>query len=161
MLSAVIYRLSKKGSIVNIIVLLILGMLFSLNVFKAYKNNDKADLIVFGVLIIALGIVLAIIISKRLLPAYRNTPALELNDKGIVDYINFITVDWQDIEAINFKRTRSSSMMVCKLKWESDRGSEIFISLRWIEGKDRDIYDKAVSYFNKVTAANHTDSLNQ
>jgi hypothetical protein len=147
------YSYSKKNSFVTIAVSLVLGLLFLSNIFKAYHNHDRIDLFIFTLLILMLAFVLGIIVFKRLLPALKGDTALEFNEKGIVDYLRNITIDWQDIQTIDFKRTRSSFMICLKLKWESDYGSQIFISLRWVEGKDSDIYDTALFYFDKFSDA--------
>ena len=146
-----IYLYSKRSSFVTIGVLTILGLLFISNIYKAYHNNDRIDMIVFGVLTALLSFILVMVIATRLRPALNGNLALEFNEKGIVDYLRNITIDWQDIKAIDFKRTRSSSMMDVQLKWESDHGSQIYISLRWIEGNDRNIYNTALSYFNRFS----------
>jgi hypothetical protein len=145
------YPYSKKNGFVTIGVLVVLGLLFISNILKAYYNHDRIDLVVFIVLTLALIFVLGIVIFKRLRPALNGETALEFNDKEIVDYLRNITINWQDIESIDFKRTRSSAMLWIKLKWESDYGSAIFISLRWIEGSDSDIYSTALSYFDKFS----------
>ena len=145
------YPYSKKNSFVTISVSVVLGLLFLSNVFKAYHNHDRIDLFIFTVLILILIFVLGIVVFKRLLPALKGDTALEFNEKGIVDYLRNITIDWHDIQTIDFKRTRSSFMICLILKWESDYGSQIFISLRWVEGKDRDIYDTALLYFDQFS----------
>lgn len=142
---------SKRNSIVTIIVMLVLGVLFISNIYKAYNNNDKPDLIVFAALVILLVFVLVIVVAKRLLPALRNEVILEFNETELIDYLRNITVNWSDIELIGFRRTRSSSMMVLRLKWESDYGKDITVSLRWVEGKDNDIYSTALSYLNRFS----------
>ncbi|MDB4926795.1 hypothetical protein [Mucilaginibacter sp.] len=146
-----IYPYSKRNSFVTIGVLTILGLLFISNIYKAYHNNDRIDMIVFGVLTALLVFILVMVIATRLRPALNGDLALEFKEKGIVDYLRNITIDWQDIKAIDFKRTRSSSMIDIQLKWESDHGSQIYISLRWIEGNDRNIYNTALFYFNRFS----------
>ncbi|TSJ40230.1 hypothetical protein FO440_10720 [Mucilaginibacter corticis] len=142
---------SKRNSIVTIIVMLVLGVLFTSNINKAYSNNDKPDLIVFAGLLVLLAFVLVIVVAKRLLPALRREVILEFNETVLIDYLRNITVNWGDIESIGFRRTRSSSMMILNLKWESDYGKYITVSLRWVEGKDNDIYSTALTYFNRYS----------
>jgi hypothetical protein len=149
--STTAYLYSKKNGFVTLTVLLILGLLFISNVFKAYSTNDKFDVYVFALLTAALAFALVILIAKRLIPALKSQVVLEFNEKGIIDYLRNVTIDWQDIKSIDFKRTRSSSMIWLQLKWESDYGSQIFISLRWVTGKDNDIYRTAVAYFNSFS----------
>jgi len=145
------YYYSKRNSIVTIIVMLVLGVLFTSNINKAYNNHDKPDLIVFAGLLILLAFVLVIVVVKRLLPALRKEVILEFNETVLIDYLRNITVNWNDIELIDFRRTRSSSMIILNLKWESDYGKYITVSLRWVEGKDNDIYSMALSYLNRFS----------
>jgi tryptophan-rich sensory protein len=142
---------SKRNSIVTIIVMLVLGVLFTSNINKAYNNHDKPDLIVFAGLFILLAFVLVIVVVKRLLPALRKEVILEFNETVLIDYLRNITVNWNDIELIDFRRTRSSSMIILNLKWESDYGKYITVSLRWVEGKDNEIYSTALTYLNRFT----------
>jgi hypothetical protein len=153
--STTAYLYSKKNGFVTLTVLLILGLLFISNIFKAYNTNDKIDVYIFALLTAALAFVLVILIARRLLPALKNQVVLEFNEKGIIDYLRNVTIDWKDIKSIDFKRTRSSSMIWLQLKWESDYGSQIFISLRWVTGKDNDIYRTAVAYFNSFSESEH------
>jgi hypothetical protein len=39
--------------------------------------------------------------------------------------------------------------MQVDLKWESDYGSQIAIYLRWIKGKDEEIYETTMAYFEQ------------
>ncbi|HTH83368.1 MAG TPA: STM3941 family protein [Mucilaginibacter sp.] len=151
--STTAYLYSKKNGFVTLVVLLILGLLFISNIFKANQTNDRIDVYVFALLTAALAFALVVLIAKRLMPALKNEVVLEFNEKGIIDYLRNVTIDWKDIKSIDFKRTRSSSMIWLRLKWESDYGSQIFISLRWVTGKDNDIYRTAVSYFNSFADA--------
>lgn len=142
---------SKRNSIVTIIVMVVAGVLFTSNIYKAYYSNDKFDLVVFALLVMLLVAVLVIVVFKRLLPALHKEVILEFNDTELIDYLRNITVNWHDIQSIDFRRTRSSSMMVLRLKWESDYGKDITISLRWVEGKDNDIYSTALTYLNRFS----------
>ena len=36
------------------------------------------------------------------------------------------------------------------LKWESDYGKQIGILLRWVKGKDAEIYETALAYFEQA-----------
>jgi hypothetical protein len=142
------YRYSKKNSIVTIIMMLVLGVLVASNIYKAYYDNDKFGLVIFGGGLMLLVFVLVIVIAKRLRPALNNDIILEFNETELIDYLRNITVSWGDIQAVDIRRTRSATIMILRLKWESDHGKDISISLRWVEGNDRDIYNMALTYFN-------------
>jgi hypothetical protein len=40
------------------------------------------------------------------------------------------------------------------LKFESDHGSQIDIPLRWVKGKDNEIYETTMAYFEQVAPDN-------
>lgn len=87
---------------------------------------------------------------KRLIPAINGDIALQLDDEGISDYIRGISIDWKDIKEINLVRGRSASMMQIDLKFESDYGSRLSIPLRWVKGKDDEIYETTLAYFEQA-----------
>jgi len=146
------YYYSKRNSIVTIVIMVILGVLFTSNIYNAYYSNDGFNLVFFGVLVMLLVFVLVIVVFKRLLPALRKEIILEFSQTELIDYLRNITVNWQDIQSIDFRRTRSSSMMILRLKWESDYGKDITIPLRWVEGKDSEIYNDALTCLERFTA---------
>ncbi|HEY2581855.1 MAG TPA: hypothetical protein VGI43_08615, partial [Mucilaginibacter sp.] len=59
-----------------------------------------------------------------------------------------VSIGWKDIKEIKLIRGRSASTMQINLKWESDYGSRIAIPLRWIKGKDDEIYETVLAHFN-------------
>jgi len=94
----------------------------------------------------------AIIISKRLIPAIKGEIALQLDDEGISDYIRDISIEWADIKEISLVRGRSAATMQIDLKFESDYGSRVGIALRWVQGKDSEIYETTMAYFEQMTS---------
>jgi hypothetical protein len=86
----------------------------------------------------------------RLIPALRNQVALEFNEEGITDYQRNIIIEWKDVEKISQEFGRSFSKMVIDLKYETDYGSQVAISLRWVAGKDKNICDTAIAYFEEM-----------
>jgi hypothetical protein len=94
---------------------------------------------------------LIFILFKRLIPALGNEVAMELNEEGITDYVRNIVIEWGDVKDINMERGRSFSKMVIDLKEETDYGKQIAISLRWIEGKDQEICETTMAYFEEMT----------
>jgi len=151
------YRYSKKNSIATIIMMLVLGTLFISNIYKAYYNNDRFDLVLFAVLVMALVFTLTIVVFKRLVPAFKGDIILEFNEQVITDHLRNVTINWEDIESIGFRRTRSSALIVVHLKWESDYGKDVSISLRWVEGKDFEIYNTALAYFDSLATPQALD----
>ena len=90
------------------------------------------------------------VLLRRLVPALRNEVALELSNEGISDHIRNIIIEWADVKDINLERGRNFSKMVIDLKEETDYGKQIAISLRWVEGKDLEICETTVAYFEEM-----------
>jgi hypothetical protein len=151
MVGPTIYLYSKRNSLVTIIVMLILGVLFTSNIYKAYYINDRYDLVVFALLLAILSCVLVIVVFKRLIPAFKKIVILEFDEKGLTDHLHNIIINWHDIQSITFRRTRSSALLMIGLKWESDHGKDISISLRWVAGKDVEIYQTALAYLHQFS----------
>jgi hypothetical protein len=151
MVGPTIYLYSKRNSMVTILVMLVLGVLFTSNIYKAYYNNDRLDMMVFALLLLLLAGVLVIVVFKRLIPAFKKNVILEFNEKLLTDHLRNITINWHDIKTIQFRRTRSSALLIVGLKWESDHGKDISISLRWVAGKDIEIYQTALAYLHQFS----------
>jgi hypothetical protein len=140
------YPYSINYSLASILVMLILLWLLFSNVANA---NTTVIWVVFGIFSIAFAVLMVLLIVKRVIPALKGKTALELNDEVLIDYIRNITINWPDIKEISMVRGRSSAIMRIDLKWESDYGSEIAIPLRWIKGKDDDIYNTVMAYYEQ------------
>jgi len=140
------YPYSLNFSIGSIVLMIILMLLLLSNVIGA---NTVLIWAVFGFCALVSLFLLTILITKRLIPALKGDIALALDDEGINDYIRDISIEWKDIEKIELIRSRSSAMMRIDLKWESDYGKQIAISLRWVKGKDAEIYDTVMAYFEQ------------
>ena len=140
------YPYSLNFSIGSIVLMIILMLLLLSNVIGA---NTVLIWAVFGFCALISLFLLTILIAKRLIPALKGDIALALDDEGINDYIRDISIEWKDIEKIELIRSRSASIMRIDLKWESDYGKQIAISLRWVKGKDAEIYDTVMAYFEQ------------
>ena len=92
------------------------------------------------------------ILIKRLIPAFSNQVALELNEDGITDYQRNTVIEWADVQDIRQEFGRSFSKMIIDLKHETDYGSQIAISLRWVAGKDKEICETAMAYWEEMTS---------
>jgi hypothetical protein len=146
------YTYSLNNGIITIIMLLVLGALAASNIYGAYYANDRFNLWLFGGVLVFVALMLAVIITRRLIPALKKETILEFTDTELIDYLRNITINWHDIQSIELTRTRSARIIVVRLKWESDHGKDIAISLRWVAGKDLEIYNTARTYFNSSGA---------
>jgi hypothetical protein len=141
------YPYSLSYSLASFLVMLVLMLLLLTNVLG---SNSKAGWIVYGVFVILFVLISALLIVKRIMPAIKGETALELNETCLVDYIRNITIDWKDIKEISLVNGRSSSLIRVNLKWVSDHGSEIAIPLRFVKGRDKDIYKEMKIYLAKA-----------
>ncbi|HTD39490.1 MAG TPA: hypothetical protein VK671_02635 [Mucilaginibacter sp.] len=91
------------------------------------------------------------VLIKRLVPALRNQVALELSEEGITDYTRNIVIEWTDVKNIDMQLGRNFSKMLIDLKQETEYGTQIAISLRWIAGKDLEICETTQAYFEEMT----------
>lgn len=140
------YPYSINFTLASILMMVVLMLLLFTNVVGSHSTGVWA---VYGMFVIVFVLMSALLIVKRLIPAIQGKTALELNETCIIDYIRNITIDWKDVKEINLIRGRSSSLIRVDLKWVSDYGSEITIPLRFVKGKDNDIYSTVLEYFEQ------------
>lgn len=140
------YPYSLKFSIGAIVVIIVFTMLLLTNVLQA---NNTLGWGIFALFAIGFVFMLGMLVTKRLIPALKGDIALELDEEGISDYIRDVSISWPDIGQISIKSGRSASTLQIDLKWESDYGTQIAIPLRWVKGKDREIYETALAYFEQ------------
>jgi hypothetical protein len=148
---------SKKAGYAALAVMLVLILFMLKTCITSYLQNDMLGAGIFGVFILFVIAIMVLMIVTRLIPALKGEIALELDENGIKDYIRNIILDWKDIEDIGLKPGRSSAMLVLELKFDSDFGKQVFFSLRWVEGKDRDIYKIVLDYFDEVEGIERVD----
>jgi len=141
---------SKKSGYAGIAVLVVFISLLLITCIKNYNAHDLLGTIVFGFFVALLLAVLGLMIFTRLIPALKGEIALELDENGVKDYIRNIILDWKDVEDIGLKPGRSSAMLIFELKFESDFGSRVAVSLRWVEGVDNEIYNTVLAYFDEA-----------
>jgi len=146
MAEAVKYPYSLKFSIANIVMMLLLMMLLFSNVMK---TNTLLTWLIFAAFALIFIFMVGLLTTKRLVPALKGEIALELTDEVLIDYIRNITINWMDIKSIKRQRGRSASTLIIDLKWESDYGRQIAIPLRWVKGKDAEIYEMVSAYFEQ------------
>lgn len=142
--ASVQYPYSIKFSIGTIVLMLLVMLILLSNTIRA---NDNLGWVLFGVFAFIFLFLLILLITTRLIPALRGDIALALDEQGINDYIRDVSINWEDVEQIKLIRGRSASTLQVDLKFESDYGSQIGIPLRWVKGKDEEIYDAVMTYF--------------
>jgi len=138
------YPYSLKFSLGTLAVMIVL-MAIVLHNIGGYQTDLIYIVIGFCGLIFAT--LSAVIVMKRLVPAIKGNIALQVDEEGISDFIKEISIEWKDVKDIQLVRGRSASIMRVDLKWETDYGSQIAIYLRWVKGKDQEIYDSTLVYF--------------
>jgi hypothetical protein len=102
---------------------------------------------------IAYGINAVVFLSLIIKPVntgFKGNIALEVGNEEIVDYIRNISIALGDIKEISLIHGRSASTMLIDLKWKSDYGNQIAIPLRWVKGKDAEIFNTVLAYFERV-----------
>ena len=146
MTEPLLYPYSIKNSVATVLIVAILMLLIFSNMAAI---NSVLIWIVYGISAFVFLLLLILLIIKRLLPALKGDIALEVSDEGIVDYIRNISIAWGDIKKISLIPGRSASTVRITLKWESDYGDQMTIPLRWIKGKDAEIYDTIFSCYER------------
>jgi len=109
----------------------------------------------FSWILLAMGDLLFIsysvfILIKRLIPALQGQVVLELNEQGINDYLRNIVIDWSYVEDLKLEYGRNSAKLIISLKHETEYGTEVVVRLRWVKGKDQEIFDEVYAYFERV-----------
>jgi hypothetical protein len=141
------YPYSLKFSIAAIVLMIVLMLLLLSNVMA---SNNTLGWGIFGFFSMFFVFMITMLVLKRLIPAIKGDIALQLDDEGISDYIRDVSIDWKDIKEISLVSGRSASMMKIELKFESDYGSQLSIPLRWVKGKDEEIYETTLAYFEQA-----------
>jgi len=144
------FRYSKKAGFTGMAVLLIFICLLLTTTIRNYLAHDILGTVIFGVFALLFMAVMGLMIVTRLMPAFKGEVALELDENGVKDYIRNIILDWKDVEDIALKPGRSSAMLIFELKFESDFGKTVAISLRWVEGNQNEVYSTVLAYFDEV-----------
>lgn len=144
------FRYSKKSGFFGVAVLLIAALLLLRTCLINYYAHDTVGTVVFAAFAVVVVAVMVIMINARLIPALKGTIAMELDGQGMKDYIRNIIVDWKDVDDIYLQPGRTSAMLVFELKFDSDFGKRIHVLLRWVEGRDREIFNRVVAYFDEV-----------
>jgi hypothetical protein len=146
------YPYSKNSSMLAVLLPLIFFALTFNNLWFAWAGGYTFIWVLIGLVDAIFLTFFIYIIFKRLIPALSNRVALELNEEGITDYQRNIVIEWVDVKDISQEFGRSFSKMIIDLKHETDYGTQIAISLRWVAGKDSEICETTMAYFEEMTA---------
>jgi len=144
------YSYSLKFSLGTLLVLVVL-LLILLN--SAVVNSIELIWLLYGfigLVFVSLG---AVLVVKRLIPALKGDVALQLDDEGISDFVKDVSIRWADIQDISLIEGRTAAIIRVDLKWETEYGSQIGIYLRWVKGKDQEIYENTLAYFEEYGVA--------
>ena len=145
------YPYSKNSALLG----LILPLIFFALTFNNFRSAwEYGHVFIWVAILVANFIFISFfifILLKRMIPALRNQVALEFSEEGITDYQRDIIIDWADVKDISQEYARSYSKLVIDLKEETDYGSQIAISLRWVAGKDKEICETAMAYWEEMS----------
>jgi hypothetical protein len=144
------YPYSKNSATIG----LLLPLIFFAITFNNFRFAWEHGQVFVWIAIVLANLVFILfflyILFKRMIPALRNQVALELSEEGINDYQRGIIIEWPDVKDISQEYGRSYSKLVVDLKHETDYGRQIAISLRWVAGKDKEICETAMAYWEEV-----------
>ena len=128
---------------------LVFLLITAVNLKNAYLAGHTVSWVITALADLVFTAQLVYVLITRLIPAFKGDIALEFNDNGIADYIRKIEIDWKDVKDINFEQSRKAKMVI-DLKEETDYGRQIAISLKWVEGNDKEICETAMAYLEEV-----------
>lgn len=148
------YPYSKNSALLGVALPLVFFVITFNNLRYSYLNGHILSWVLIAIADVVFLILLIYILIKRLIPALANEVALELNEEGITDYTRNIVIEWADVKNIDMQLARNFSKMIIDLKRETDYGTQIAISLRWIAGNDLEICQTTQAYFEQMTRLN-------
>ena len=128
---------------------LVFLLITAVNLKNAYLAGHTVSWVITALADLVFTAQLVYVLITRLIPAFKGDIALEFNNTGISDYIRKIEIDWKDVKDINFEQSRKAKMVI-DLKEETDYGRQIAISLKWVEGNDKEICETAMAYLEEV-----------
>lgn len=145
------YPYSKNTATFGLLLPLVFFIITFNNLRYAYANGFILNWVIISIADLIFLLQFVYIFLKRFLPAMRNQVALELSEDGITDYTRNIVIEWGDVRNIDMQLGRSFSKMIIDLKQETDYGTQIAISLRWVAGRDIEICNTTQAYFEEMT----------
>lgn len=146
------YLYSKNTALFGLAMPLVFFIITFNNLRYSYTSGFILSWVLIALADLIFLLLFIYILVKRLLPALNNQVALELNHEGITDYTRNVVIEWADVKNIDLQLGRNFSKMIVDLKHETDYGTQIAISLRWIAGKDLEICETTQAYFEEMTS---------
>ena len=145
------YPYSKNTAILGLMLPLVFFAITFNNLRYSYANGFILSWVIISLADLIFLLQFTYIFIKRFLPAMRNQVALELSEDGITDYTRNIVIEWADVKNIDMQLGRNFSKMIIDLKQETEYGTQIAISLRWVAGRDIEICNTTQAYFEEMT----------
>jgi hypothetical protein len=145
------YPYSKNTALFGLLLPLVFFIITFNNLRYSYANGFVLPLALISLADLIFLLQFTYIFLKRFLPAMRNQVALELTEEGITDYTRNIVIEWADVKNMDMQLGRNFSKMIIDLKQETDYGTQIAISLRWVAGRDIEICNTTQAYFEEMT----------
>lgn len=83
----------------------------------------------------------AFIIYKYVIPAFKKSTALEINQQGIIYYPQNVIIEWTDITDLRLaNNTQGFSTLHCYYNLFNGRETCIKMSLTWVDCDDEDVF---------------------
>jgi hypothetical protein len=145
------FSYSKNSALLGLLLPLVFFVITFNNLRYSFLGGFTISWIIIAVADAIFILLFFFVLIKRFIPAFRDQVALELTEEGITDYTRNIVIEWGDVKDVNLELGRGFSKMIVDLKQETDYGKQIAISLRWIAGKDMEICETTMAYFEEMT----------
>ena len=146
------FRYSINSALLGMLLPLIFMTITFNNLRYSYLSHYNFTLIFIAVADLLFISYSVFILIKRFIPAAQGQIALELNEQGINDYIRNIVIDWSYVDNLALEYGRNAAKLIVSLNSETEYGTEVVIRLRWIQGRDQEIFDEAYAYFERMNA---------
>jgi len=147
------FRYSKISSSLFTISLLGIFAMSIPNLIKFINQNDTTSWLLFLLFDLCFLLIAVYIIVKQLIPALQDKIAFEIDETGITSYVKNVVIKWEDIEKIEMKSGKTSSVLYVTYKCDTDRARHLRIALAFVEGDDAEIYNEVMAYFEKSKVA--------
>jgi len=147
-------RYSVNSALLGIALPLVFIAITFNNLCYSYLNQNNINWMLIAGADLLLLSYMAFVVIKRLIPALQGQVALELNEKGINDYVHNIAIEWSYVKDLELEYGRNAAKLIVDLKHETEYGTQVVIRLRWVKGKDSEIFDEAYTYFEEVKGLN-------
>lgn len=143
------YPYSLKFSVATLAVMVLLVAI----IFRSsWSDSTLFTRLVLGFCALIFLSLSTVMVTKRLWPALKGNVALQIDDEGICDFVKEISIEWKYVKDVRLIRGTSASIIRVDLNWETDHGGQIAIYLRWVGGRDEEIYETICAYFKHYSS---------